>query len=438
MTTITVYAKGLTVDVFDNVVTSPPPPPALPSWAPAPGQVADLTALAPLTAFSAQVKKPGFTGFYSANILKDQGNGVANPFYGDYGCYVAFGAGHAGSNDNSVMLLVLSQTGLAWQRATNPVDWTAAGIATPWDQIHTQTPNLVDTLWAEYRQSSGGATFTPPQPESGHLWDGADIIPPANGGGACGSLLTVIKQACSYDSWPSNTIVAHRLDFTDASGGPYNWARATAGTPPGVDANFPPGSCTALDTKRGRVWIAPGATANASYLRFYDIAAQTYGQVTTGTSKPTAAGVDSGSMTYDEPNDILIYTCGAKGIVHKFAYLSCANPAAGWTNVVFTGDAITPSATTNGGGPGSLGYCTDTGKWIFFVGRGDVANAYEITIPTPLGPTWGVVKRPMGSQTLPADIWITGSLRYLPAAKCFLFVTYQSAYSVMAYRPFGT
>ena len=95
--------------------------PGLPSWLPAPGRVSLLTqSNGKLTNTFVSTIAPYYEPYYSVKIVNDYSTSYMNPYFGDYGSIIFYGAGHSATNDNSVMALVLGKDTATFHRMTNP------------------------------------------------------------------------------------------------------------------------------------------------------------------------------------------------------------------------------------------------------------------------------------------------------------------------------
>src|SRR3954468_23731787 len=91
-----------------------------PSWLPAEGEVATLTAAnGRLTNSFVSCVAPYYEPFYSVKICNDYSTGWLDPYFGDYGALIFFGGGHAATNDNTVMALVLGKDSCSFRRMTD-------------------------------------------------------------------------------------------------------------------------------------------------------------------------------------------------------------------------------------------------------------------------------------------------------------------------------
>lgn len=432
-------------------VAQPLPPPTLPAWAPAANTVLDLTAAGKVAnTFASIVKTPNFSGFYSKKIITDYSAQRGNPWFGSFGGLHCVGAGHAASDDNSVMTVEARVADVIWKRLNEPVDFSGLvpPPAKPWDLVDQTNDlpgppayNITDSNWGETLQAPGGLPFDPVQPQTFHSYDSLGIIPPANGGAVNGSLLTIVRMALNTKSKPGVTQAAHRMEFANTTEAASFYARACA-TYAAPDPNGI-GSSTAFDPTRNREWLVSNASNPERSIRYFDVATGTYGSIAfrTGALSKNTGGPDSGCTNYDPVHDALIFTASPTATGNlAISFLLCSDPAGGWYRATLSQPI--PNAT---GGQTPFGYVDaqstsdGVGRWILLSRNSPLNTYYDIVMQAAISDPWIVTPRTLASGTLP-KFYICGKLVFLPKCGCFLHTVYNSVDNlvhVSAFRPLG-
>ena len=102
--------------IIVNVVA----PIRLPSWVPAAGEVNVLTnSSGLLTNRFTDVCTPWMHPFYMNKIVNAYSGGVLNQHFGQYGMPIFYGGGHADTNDNTCVGLVLGENTCSFRRLVN-------------------------------------------------------------------------------------------------------------------------------------------------------------------------------------------------------------------------------------------------------------------------------------------------------------------------------
>lgn len=145
---------GITVSCAANKASAPPSgTPNAPSWVPASGRVARLAqSNGKITNTFASQVVPYYDAFYSAKIVNDYSTSVFNPYYGEYGSLVFYGGGHAATNDNSVIGLILGKDALTFKRFTNPTPLFGNTSASAGANSVDNGSSYIDNDLCEYTQ----------------------------------------------------------------------------------------------------------------------------------------------------------------------------------------------------------------------------------------------------------------------------------------------
>ncbi len=392
--------------------------PPLPDWAPrVPGS---LRVLATRNTFLSQNSHLPDWDYAFGKLVDDYSGGVFNPYWGSYGAMVFHGGGHSATFDNSVVLLDLND--LAFKRVSNP---TPANGGHYWADMRKSTDLGFDVAHCEYGDG---------QPGAGHTYDTLAIVPPEAGGAACGSLLRVASFAVHVNV-SCNTGWAHRLDFTTTGMRDGHWVRASNNAPVNYLA---PGSCSALDTRRKRVWWLASLTSAPGHIRYLDLASARQESVALGAGAGLApyADPDSATMRYDPVHDVLLLTGSVKGEA-ALAFLRCTEPQAGW----FT-PALSQRIPAVADASLAFDQVPEQGAFVL-LSPADRAAVYALQVPDKLSAEWTVTRQPLagsvGSEPreFPTARVVGKRWSYCQAARCFVWMASSTA-PVLAYRPLGT
>jgi hypothetical protein len=402
--------------------TPTPAPTGVPSWVPGAGELAVLT-----TTNTYESQNPNIPGCASEfhRTVDDYSGGVYNPYWGTLGCMVFHGGGHAGTSDNSVV--ILDYNDLTFKRIGKtymtppPIGVDIAG-------------SQVDPVTGENPDGS---------PASPHSWDILAILPPSAGGGAYGTLITPHRQALNLPGqW--GTDYAHAMDFApgQSASNPAVWRRFADSTLTALT----PGGTSAYDSKRNRIWYWHHVGGNQA-IRYLDIATKQRVVVRiTGTDLSGSGGVDAPMLRYDATRDILIFsTIRDSGGAAFFQWLDCANPARGWSSATLS-SAIPAPPTWAPALP--FDYVPELDAFIVLASydQPDGPHAvYEVRIPTDKAQTWNVTRRPFaGLSSMPTAYVVGKRWSYAPAVKAFVYMPKATGWSgdlsrkVYVYRPVGT
>ena len=385
-----------------------------PSLAPAGG--GEIKAVATANSFLSQ--NGNLAGWEQAfgKIVDDFSGGVFNPYWGPMGAMVFHGGGHAATFDNSVVILDFND--LTFKRLSNP---TPSANGANWISTSGLPQNVDPAFNVMYCEYGDG------QPGAGHTYDTLAILPPADGGAPCGSLIRVSSYAV-HVNMSCNTGWAHRFDFQSTAMRDGKWARWSVNGP----SNYlNPGACSAYDSRRKRFWWIAGLSSLPPMIRYLDVATQQQLEVRYASTAPAApaAGPDSMTLRYDTERDILVLTCTV-GDKLVLAYLRCAAPELGW--FVPPLSATIPASS---GASHPFDYVPEAAKFVLLTGA-DNSAVYDIVPQQDPALTWTVTRRPLAGGSI-STAYVAGKRwSYAPAMKAFVWMA-QSSSSVMAYRPFG-
>ena len=347
-------------------------------------------------------------------IIDDYSGGVFNPYWGPLGAMVFHGGGHAATFDNSVVILDLND--LTFKRLSNP---TPSNDGRNWSPVAPGSllgDPAFDTLHCEYGDG---------QPGAAHTYDTLAILPPQDGGAACGSLIRVASFAV-HVNLSANTGWSHRFDFTSTTMRDGQWRRWSVNGP---TSYLYPGACSAYDSNRRRFWWVSGLSSAPPFVRYLDVATQT--QIDVGFASPyrlaPAADPDSVTLRYEPQRDILVLTCTVNRQL-VLAFLRCAQAEAGWTVA-----PLSDSVPANPGAAHGVDFVPEAGK---FVSMTDIDNTalYDIAPPTALGGIWTVMRRPLTAGAIPVAAVIGKRWSYVPQLRSFIWMA-RSTSQFMVYRP---
>lgn len=397
------------------------PADALPSWAPDAGEIATLTvANGGLSNNFAAVVDANYSTFYSAKIVADYSGGVLNPHFGSYGAMMFDGAGHAASNDNSVIALEIGDV-CTFRRLTTPPNFNAD------NGINNNIGAPTIDSWGEYPLDG--------QPASRHSYGDHNIIAPADGGGTYGTLIRVQPSSLGYPGSVLTYQAPHRLDIESTTAIDQEWIRA--GTQNAVSYGATAVVLSEYVQPQGRIYTECSGAQHAP--TWFDLSTSAY-VVGTGAARVNNSGSTSGgAMIYIPERGILLHMAtysGALGI--KYMDVTVSDPS--WVNTLRT--LSTPVAVDAQWSAAC--WCADNGRIIVGDITSDADCVFEIGIPATLTDTWPAERVPFtGGQTI---TWAPDTCykkwSYNAAAKCIVFFPYAavpaSVDTVYVYRPRNT
>ena len=383
------------------------------SWVPA--SAGDIKAVVTANTFLSQNGKLAGWEYAFGKIIDDYSGGVFNPYWGTLGAMVFHGGGHAATFDNSVVILDLND--LTFKRLSNP---TPSANGANWISTTGLAQKVDPAFNPSYCEYGDG------QPGAGHTYDSLAILPPADGGAPCGSLIRVSSYAV-HVNMSSCTGWAHRFDFQSTAMRNGKWVRWSVNGP---SSYLFPGACSAYDSRRKRFWWIAGLSSLPPMIRYLDIATQRQldaRYVRTARLAP-AANPDSMTMRYDPERDILVLTCTVGGKL-VLAFLRCASPELGWTM-----PPLSASIPTRFGASHPFDYVPDADRFVLLTGA-DKSALYDIVAPQDLASTWTVTRQPLVGVSIPTAYVSGKRWSYAPAVKAFVWMASSSS-GVIAYRPF--
>ncbi len=348
-------------------------------------------------------------------IVDDFSGGVFNPYWGPMGAMVFHGGGHSATFDNSVVILDFND--LTFKRLSNP---TPSNNGANWisidDLVHKDDPAF-NLTYCEYGDG---------QPGAGHTYDTLAILPPADGGAPCGSLIRVSSHAV-HVNLSRDTGWAHRFDFQSTAMRDGKWVRWSVNGPTSYLA---PGACSAYDARRKRFWWIAAPSWLPTMIRYLDVATQQQLDARyADTARPApAADPDSMTMRYDAERDILVLTCTV-GDQLVLAFLRCTAPELGW----FV-PPLSASIPASSGSSHPFDYVPEAGKFVLLT-RADNSAVYDIVPQQDPALTWTVTRRPLAGAVISTAHVAGKRWSYAPAFKAFVWMASSSS-GVIAYRPF--
>ncbi len=366
----------------------------LPTWLPAPGEVAVLTvANGGLSNNFRDAIAPYFSVPYSIGIVNDYSGAFPNPYYGAYGATQFFGNGHAGGNDNSVIAAVHGYSAITFQRLYDPTPWFGTGTDEP-TQIQNSIGNANSRLNLTFMDTLPGIGLVPYQPGAPHSYGCGEVHGPEHGGAACGTFFQIARAAVNHAN-DAGAASAHRLEIADTTSpsSSRTWVRDSevVGVMTALNPGAPIWSVHVPEQQRTYLF---GYAQNGAKLRWYDHVAKAH--VTgTGDSFDWAAGdgpYGAGAFFYVPARQIIVGMWPAGGNLRiEIIDVSVAQPNA--TKVARTLSAAVP--VPNNWNHGC--WCEDNSRIL--VGNVSAGNdrVVEIAIPASLGGTWPVETVPFGA-----------------------------------------
>jgi len=412
------------------------PPLDLPSWVPDPGEVATLTvANGGLANNWRDALDAYYEPFYGVKAVNDYSGAFKNPYWGDYGCTVFFGGGHAGCNYNGVIVA---------EYGADEVTFKLACPATPWFGTGTDITT---------RENNGGAVSTnhlmnlnymealvDGKPGSPHSYGCGDIVGPEFGGAANGTFLRVVTAAVNRQN-DNGAVAAHQLPFTStASGDAGDWERVTDEYRTDLNNWLAPQLSEFVGPQQ-RVYVQTNnGTTN---VRWFDRVLRTWVDGTGTTfGYDGADGFNSGILIYVRSRELLLCLYPVSGSLRvQWMDVSVDQPTLGGTATLGTALALDLpwSAAT---------WVTHSNRIVLIGVTGDNEAAYEIAIPATLTDPWPVERAPFGTgQTLaPADPSAASGLTYkkfgyeerIRSITYFPLASVSGADQMRVYRPRNT
>lgn len=386
----------------------------VPGWVPTQGGT--VRTVATVNSFLSQNGKlPGWE-YAFGKIVDDYSGAVFNPYWGTLGAMVFHGGGHAATFDNSVVILDLND--LTFKRLSNP---TPSGDGANWTAMVPGSPHADQAFKSQYCEYGNG------QPGAGHTYDTLAILPPADGGAPCGSLVRVSSHAVHVNA-SCNSGWAHRFDFRSLSMRDGSWVRWSVNGP---TSYLNPGACSAYDALRKRFWWTAALSSAPPMVRYLDVATQRQLEIafTNRAAVAPAAHPDSATMRYDAQRDQLLLTCTVGGKA-ALAYLRCTAPELGWTVATLSGNIPVQE-----GAALPFDFVPEAEKMVL-LSAADNAAFYDVLVPPNPASLWTVMRRPIVGVAIPTAYVVGKRWSYVPALKSFVWMA-SSKSAVLACRPFG-
>jgi hypothetical protein len=388
-----------------------PQPIAVPPWA-ASGSGMTKTVATSNSFLSQNGNLPGWEQAFG-KIVDDYSGGVFNPYWGPLGAVVFHGGGHSATFDNSVVILDLND--LTFKRLSNP---TPSNEGRNWSSV--TPPQIADPAF-----DAAHCEYGDRQPGAAHTYDTLAVLPPADGGAACGSLIRVASFAVHVNV-SANTGWAHRFDFESTTMRDGRWSRWSINGP---SSYLFPGACSAYDEKRKRFWWISGLSSVPPFIRYLDAATRQQVEIAfaSAISAAPAADPDSATMRYEPRRDILVLTCTINQRM-VLAFLRCSQPGAGWTTPALSSPVPALSGAAHG-----FDFVPEEDKFVLITGA-DTSALYDVAPPTALNTSWSVVRRPLTSGPIPTSYVVGKRWNYVPALQSFIWIA-SSTSPVIVYRP---
>ena len=390
------------------------------SWIPASGQVGFIPALNTFASVDPCPSDSCIYNQFSNGIgnehVIDAWNAVTySPFYSTNGALVLHGGGHGDYGGNETYVFDFDT--LLFKRLDNPT--------TNIDRRVTDIVRTVSNMtYCEYADG---------QPASSHTYDNLCIIPPGKGGGAKGSLLRVVSNACGAES--AQTGYSHIFDLNNPSA---RWSRFSTNAFNNNAVSVHGYGC--YDPLRNCVWQW-NVNGAAGLVGKLDIATKTWTMIPIANSP--APAVDSAFAQYYAARDIIVIG-GANSTLTTthFWYFDPKNISLGAIRATKSA-SIPPSSSSFVGGD----ICQDNGKLYVITPSGQSEDGvYEVTIPATLSDVWNVTFRswvgdPAAVSMLASGIdlvkWYGKRFHYCSKLKCFFFLGAGRGYTPVAFRPVG-
>ncbi|MBL8342376.1 MAG: hypothetical protein JNL30_12980 [Rubrivivax sp.] len=330
----------------------------------------------------------------SAKVVNDYSTSFKNPYWGFYGGQVFFGGGHAGTNNNMVVVAEYGQASITFKRVCDPTPWFGTSAAA---QTDNATGNANSKLNFTYYESTIDG-----KPGSPHSYASGDIIGPEHGGAASGTFIQVIAAAVNYAN-DGGAVAAHKIDFADTTSAPSarTWQRVTNSTAGASFGDWPAPLYTAFVPSQNRIYITPNGPNVQGVVRWFDLATRTWVVGSgIGFSNGESDGFDSGVMFHVPSRSLLLFLYPFNGLLKvQWMDVSKAQPTLGGTATLSQSLRVGPSASTTNWSAAC--WCPLNNRIIVagvFAGSVmDSTAVYEIAIPTTLSTTWAAERVPLGA-----------------------------------------
>lgn len=386
----------------------------LPTWVPAPGEVATLTvANGGLTNNYVSQVAPYYEAFHFVKTVNTFGGCFKNPYWGTYGCALFFSGGHGNMNDNSVTIAEYGESAVTFKRVCDPTPWFGFGT----DSVTKSANSAAGSEVINGTSVPANMDLTPPyaageparspwvfdygistidgKPGASHTYGLGDFIGPEWGGAAHGTYLRVWSPALNRNS-QNGAVSALALDFNDTTSpsSSRNWRKQSLNRSNETGFGSAPG-LTQFVGPQNRVYIVTNGNA---LIRWFDMATGSYVIGTgAGFSYDLADGFDGGTIAYIPSRGLLLCIYPRGGFVEvQWMDVTVAQPTLGGTATL--GSPLPVPAKW-----GAATWCPHNNRIIVGGIVGDNTAVYEVEIPALLTSTWNVTRAPFGAgQTLPA------------------------------------
>lgn len=399
----------------------------LPSWVPAPGEITTLTvANGKLLNYWRAAVDPNYQAFYSKTIVNDYAGAVKNPYWGDYGCTMWFGSGHAsGTNDNSVLIAEYGASGITFRRIVDATNWAASGGA---NEGAASIAAWVAFPWLESTIDA--------KPLSPHSWQTQIIQGPGDGGATYGTFWQAIQPASGQAGY--NAIAAYKLPLTGMTANTATWARASVASdyPANSAAWGAPPLCAYVPSQQ-RIYLVPNSAGPTRWLNM------TAGTYHTGSSSWDYVNHDgnprgNGVMMYVESRDLVVLCYKKAGaLAIQYADVTSTDPTV--VSATVSGSPTLPTSWS------TATWCPDNDRIIAWLG--DTGAMHEVTIPATLTDPWVVERAAFGvGQTFTVNEPASngnayGKFGYDSGVKSIVYMPvaqHTGDDTVYVYRPRGT
>ena len=376
--------------------TPAPPASALPTWVPAAGQLTVLTnANGKLTNRFRDTCPVYYDAFNSVHIVNDYSTSFKNPYWGTWGAQVFFGGGHAGTNNNMVVVAEYGSSAITFKRVCDPTPWFGSTAA-------FQTENSTGNANGSLRTTSYWDSTIDGKPGSPHSYASGDIIGPEYGGATNGTYMQVIAAAVNHAN-DGGAVAAHKIDFNDTTSAPSarSWQRVTQTVGTSTFGDWPAPLYTALVGPQNRIYVTPNGPDVQGLVRWFDLGTKAWVQGTgVGFSNGESDGFDSGIMFYVPSRSLLVFMYPLNTRL-KVQWMSVANAQPTLGNPVTLSQQLTVGPSVDLTNWSAACWCPLNNRIIVAGVQGDGGAVYEIRIPDQLYNIWNVERVPLGSgQTL--------------------------------------
>ena len=429
-----------------------PRTPALPSWVPSPGALAQFTVGGgTLRNNLRDVVAPYMEQYYDTGVVSEYSGTAWSVDLGSYGGLVCYGLGHSAGNSNQVFGLVPDAAGLSFVSLSVPTAWSGStatdAITRDNNSFSTNITSLVDANWGDAFPLDG--TYAPP---GIHSFSSNVIIPKTKGGAANGTLFSLLVGGGGKVNIPTLG-GSHQLAINSATTPASNpWSRVGS-TYFGSGTGWQGPTLAAYADEQDRVyWAIGNAGAN---VRWFDRASGTH-NVGSASGMVPGADYNTGNYIYVPARKLVLHVERYAGAVRiRYMDVNTSSPSLGGTATLSSSIPVDPFAVGKVSFWCCAVWCPDTNRLLIgktLTAPGDLSaggsldqgGIYEVQIPMDLTTSWTVTRRSTtGVTNANWDMTSWGPPVYAPALKSWLL--FQRALpnghgndSVLVYRPVGT